>query len=450
MQAFDTPLFRRCAFGVLAAAALFAPPGPGQNPALELVGVEKTEHFQIRFRPGSRAEASVDRVAALVEADLAGILAQLGLKKFPYTIELFLYDDVPELQRVTGIGSGGHSVPLASHVPYDNDQTRVHELVHVVAEKFDERGGEARNLFFAEGLANAVLRFVHGVHVDAVAAFYRQRGELPSLEELHAIPDFYQWLRQRPGFNAYDVAGSYMRYLLDEYGAARVRRYYKGVPAAKAFGRSLSAIEKGWHARLDAVKLRPGLRVLLEERAGGGATAADSNAREAQLGDEILGPASEWRALDRSTPLAADDPGSWERVGGVDALRVSGVKSQGDWSLVRLRDEQLGDAIVRCRAEALADCFGVQIQLGSKCQALVLRGQGTFIYSDVGGVGHDPRTVLGDAAVEIVLRRRGGRASVWVDGALVAEATIESATAPLAVGAVGGAARFTKIAVRRF
>jgi hypothetical protein len=326
----------------------------------------------------------------------------------------------------------------------------VHELVHVVAEKFAETGEEERSLFFAEGLANAVLRFVHGVSVDAVAAFYRQRGELPSLDELHAIPDFYAWLRRRPGFNAYDVAGSYLRYLLDEFGAARVRRYYKGVPAAKAFGKSLAQIEKGWHARLDAVVLRPGLRALLEERAQPGDTAARRNPREAKLGAEVLGPDAEWRALDpAAAPLAPGDPGRWESAGQSAVLEVSGEKSQGDWSVVRLGEHVLGDAIVRCRAEALEGCYGVQIQLGAHCQGMVRRGQGTFLYNEVGGAGHDPRTELGNAPVEIVLRRHNGRASVWVDGLLAAEAPVEAAPAPLAVGCVGGAARFTAIAMRR-
>jgi hypothetical protein len=45
-----------------------------QDASKVLTGVEKTAHFEIRFRPGSRAEASVDRVAALVEGDLKKIL----------------------------------------------------------------------------------------------------------------------------------------------------------------------------------------------------------------------------------------------------------------------------------------------------------------------------------------------------------------------------------------
>src|SRR5262245_11946212 len=408
-----------------------------------LTGTEHTAHFAIHWRPGSRAEASVDRVQSLVEADLARILAEVGLRDFPHTIELWLYDDVAELQRLTGVPSGGHSTTLQSHVPHDNDQTRVHELVHVVAEQFPETGTETRNLFFAEGLANAVLRFVDGVSVDAVAAFHRQRGDLPAMAEMHALKDFYAWLRAHPAVGSYDVAGSWMRYLLDTYGAVRVRRYYKGAPVRDAFGSDLAAIERGWHARLDAVQLRPGTLALLRQRRA--RSAAEANPAEASLGSATLGPAAEWRALGPGA-LVAGEPARWRAGGGGAVLELDGSKSQGDWGVARLLPEGFGDAIARCTARALPGCFGVQLQLGPGCQGMLLRGQGAFLYNEVGGVGHDGSLSLGDQPVQIVLRRQRGRASVWIDGRLVAEADVAGAPAVLGVGCVGGRARFTDIA----
>ncbi|MCA8978155.1 MAG: hypothetical protein KDC98_25735, partial [Planctomycetes bacterium] len=255
-------------------------------------GSVTTPHFDIRFREGSRAEASVDRVASLVEADLALILRELGLDRFEATIRLCLYDDVDELQRVTGVPAAGYSVPLCSHVPHDNDQTRRHELVHVIAERFREKGPEARNLFFAEGLANAVLRFVDDVHVDCVAAFHRQRGDLPAMKELHELADFYGWLQQHPFVGSYDVAGSWMRFLLDAHGAAKVRKYYKGVPAKAAFGKDVAALEEAWHAHLDAVVIRDGTRRLLQRRLGRSPAERDPDAASLAT---ILEPGSAWR-----------------------------------------------------------------------------------------------------------------------------------------------------------
>src|SRR5690348_11065966 len=107
-------------------ALLLAAPGGDDRPAPEavLTGSERTKHFEIRFRPGSRAESSVDRAKVMAERDLERILARLEFGEWRETIRLFLYDDVDELKRVTGVGAGGYSIPLESHLPWDNDQTR--------------------------------------------------------------------------------------------------------------------------------------------------------------------------------------------------------------------------------------------------------------------------------------------------------------------------------------
>jgi hypothetical protein len=421
------------------ALALLCLPLTAQVPAA-LTASEHTAHFEIRWRPGSRAEASVDRIAAAVEGDLKLILGELGITDFKHKITLCLYDDVPELQQLTGVQSGGHSTTLQSHVPHDNDQTRVHELVHVVAEKFSEHGPEPRNLFFAEGLANAVLRFVHGVHVDAVAAFYLQSKRLPAMAEIQGATDFYAWLAQHPGFDGYDVAGSWMRWLLDTFGAAKVRQYYKGVGTQQAFGKDLAALEKGWHEHLAKVQLRPGLRALLEERDHGGNRGATG------LDDTIRLPESAWHAFGPKSTTGSE--GAWEKSGDADALVLSGKKTNGDWCFVSLGDD-VTDGIARCTMEPQAGCFGVQIQFGKRCQAMILRGQGTFVYDDARPVAFDGKTQLGDKPVQIVLRRRGNKASVWIDDRLVVEGDVDGAAAPVGVGCVGGKARFLAIALRQ-
>jgi hypothetical protein len=417
-----------------------------QDATKVLTGVQKTAHFEIRYKPGSRAEASVDRVMVMAEKDRETILAELELAEFKPTIRLFLYDSVEELQQLTRVECGGFSAGLDSHVPHDIDQTRLHELVHVVAASMPSEGGtEKRNMFLVEGLANAIVRFVHGVHVDAVAAFYKKKGKLPSLAELLGAANFYEWLNQHPGFNGYDVGGSFVRHLLDTYGPQKTRKHYGGVPAKQAFGADIPEIEKAWHKKLDAVVLRPGLLALLEDRDD--PAGALKRSPEARLGPAVLGPASEWKSLDRAAVIAGD-PGKWA-PGDPAALLLDGEKSQGDWCVARLTSDPLVDAIVKCRLEAQADCYGVQVQLGPGCQAMALRGQGAFLYKESAGVAHEAAAPLGDKPVEIVLRRRGTRASAWIDGKLVLEGDVEKGPSVLGLGCVGGKAKVTGLVVRR-
>jgi hypothetical protein len=217
------------------------------------------------------------------------------------------------------------------------------------------------------------------------------------------------------------------------------------VSVQDAFGADLASLEKGWHARLDAVHLRPGLLALLTQRAA--VTAAEKNPAEAELTAAVLGPAGEWHPV-APAEMHAGDPGAVRKVGGEAAIELTGEKNEGDWCEARF-GKALGDAMVRCTAAPLAGCYGVKIQIGPKCQALVLRGQGTFLYTEVGGVGHDGTVQLGSKPVQIVLRRRGSRGSVWVDDRLLAEGPVDAEAGLLGVGSVGGAARFTDISVRK-
>ncbi len=216
-----------------------------------LTGEQETEHFKIRYRPSSRAGASVDRVAHEIELEYAEIVRELGIagkvQERP-RFGLFLYDSVAEMNSITGLGgSGGFAAGREVHIPWDNDQTRKHELVHIVVAAMKSTGDEPRNMFFAEGIANAVLEYVHGIPVHAVAAYERKRGSLPELKTLVEHPDFYAFLREHPGFNGYDVGGSFFLYLLETYPPKKVMTYYHGKPIRKALGKSIEKIEKGWH-----------------------------------------------------------------------------------------------------------------------------------------------------------------------------------------------------------
>lgn len=409
-----------------------------------LTGSVKTAHFVIRFRPGSRAEASVDRVMVEAERDRTRILERLEFPQFAETITLYLYDDEKELQKITKTPSAGVSITRTSHIPHDNDQTRRHELVHAIAEFLPEKGPEPRSLFFAEGIANATLEYVHGIHVNSVAAFELRRKNLPSLEEVHKEADFYGWLQNHPGVNGYDIAGSYILYLFETFGVKKSRRYYKGVPASEAFGKSLKEVEAGWHARLSKWVLRPGTEQLLLERAGLPAQFSTFTELGDRLTPEMLGPASAWRALS-SAKAKKSGPGTSQQIPG--GWKLEGPADSGDWTEAILGEETFTEVWVRCRAQADGRCFGVKLTLGLSCQAILLEN-GAFIYTEAGGVAHDPNVRFAGKSVEIVVRRTKERATVWVDSVKVLEAQLPKNAAPVHIGVVQGAATFKEISVR--
>ncbi len=182
--------------------------GVTASPEKTHTGSITTKHFDVLYRPNSRAGASAERTAAMAERELENICTALKIDN-DGRYKLYLYDGVGELLAITKTqGNSGFSSDDAMHIPFDNDQTRFHEMVHVVAHRMPKTGKEPRNMFFVEGLANALLEYVHGNNVHAIAKFAKKNKRLPKLNEMTSQPDFYQWMRGRPKLNAYDVAAS--------------------------------------------------------------------------------------------------------------------------------------------------------------------------------------------------------------------------------------------------
>ncbi|MHC4550297.1 MAG: hypothetical protein ACYTEZ_16120 [Planctomycetota bacterium] len=387
----------------------------------------------------------MDRTAVVAERDLKRICALLDIP-VTGTFKIYLYDGVPELAAITRTtGNAGFSAGDASHIPYDNDQTRFHELVHVVAHRLPKSGAEPRSLFFADGLANALLEFVHGVHVHAVASFYRRRRQLPALEQMTAA-DFYAWLRDHPGFNAYDVAASWIRFLLDAHGIQSVKRYYTGTPAKEAFGVPRAKLETAWHRLLDGYALRPEVETLLRQRHGEAVRFRRYPlAPEERLPPEVRGRPEEWQDL-ADARLRPQDPAEWSREQKV----LRGRRKLPTWSWCELGTRKYSHCAVRAVVVADTGTLGVALRVGETVQALLVLN-GVFHYRRDQSVKWNLAEKLRpQRKIHFVLVRKGGAMEVWLDGFRVLTSRTDKKAAPVAVGVAGGSARFEKVAVRAF
>lgn len=411
-------------------------------------GTYDTKHFTIRYRPASRAGASVERTGAAAERDLERICAALGLK-LEGRYELWLYDDLRELHLLTGTqGNAGFStgapadLPYRSHVPYDADQTRFHEMVHLVAA--DRVAFKTPSMFFNEGLANALLEHVEGVHVHAIAKWYRTRDKLPPIAKMTGAADFYAFLRAHPGLDTYDIAASWFRFLIDTHGVEKTKKYYGGAPPKAAFGVDEPAIEKAWHAALDAYVIRPEVETLLRQR--NGEDAAFTRVVPAELPDDLLGKPQDWVSL-LDAKLRPAVPADWKRTkDGISATWTPGTP--GDWSVCELGDELLGDCIVRAKAR-VSGAAGLQLRLGKANQLMLVNG--TFVYRDGAPVAHAPWPSMSPSRkeVDLVLVRRGTELLVYVDGAKVLGLDAAAGACLPGLAVVGGAATFTDVRYRK-
>ena len=412
---------------LLASLVVLLAPGLA-DPLKTHTGALKTAHFEVRYRPGSRAAAAAPRTAAKAERDLADLCRALAIEN-DGSYRLFLYDDVGELGAITGAkGAGGFASGRDVHIPYDNDQTRKHEIAHVVTVRLPKTGDESRNMAFPDGIANSLLVYVHGVHVHAVAKFYRSKKKLPPIREMVTVADFYGWMRARPGFNGYDVMASWFRFLLDSYGVEEVKRYYTGTPAQDAFGKGLPALEKAWHAALDRYAVLPEVEALLRRRAGEDVTfdiyPLDPFGR---LPQKLRGKEKDWKSL-KAKPLRS---------------------TTADWVWQDLGRKKYKRAVLEAVLKPTAGAAGVAIRFGDRCEALVVQ-PGVFLFAQHKALASSGDSRLGQRTeVHVALVRRGSEIEIWVDGFKVLTGRAGSGDALPGVGVAGGSLEVARIRVRK-
>jgi hypothetical protein len=134
-----------------------------------------------------------------------------------------------------------------------------HEVVHVVA------GNTASGPFRVGGQLGGYLPDPSLIEGVAVAVAWGERDGLTphqwarAMVELELMPPLddvfgLSFLGQPPS-NAYTIAGSFIRFVLDEHGATVVRDAYREGDIAAAASVPLDELERGWRAHLDGVDL---------------------------------------------------------------------------------------------------------------------------------------------------------------------------------------------------
>ena len=165
-----------------------------------------------------------------------------------------------------------------------------HELVHALAAELAEgplyvsaEYGILVNMGLVEGLAEALSLGRGGeLDLDAYARAMRDLRILPDVRAIVGPTGF--WTEAGP--RAYAAAGSFVRFLLDTYGAEALKRAYAHADFEAAYHQSLDALVAAWQAHLDTIRLTPREMRIAEDQLRERSMFARTCAREiAQLKD---------------------------------------------------------------------------------------------------------------------------------------------------------------------
>jgi len=226
-----------------------------------LEGHIRTAHFDLYYDPTRVNAAAAADLAARHEAQYAWVRRQLDLspKEEDVRIQSYLYPN-PDLKgRLTGARTSSVSPVWLSipqvHMLRDRvTQSLGHELAHVVSRPY---GLPGVNASWAPGLVEGwAVALEPPSAAPSPDDLVRTAAQSDTTTTLAAEADAIAGRLSPWGFwtgrgaVSYATMGSFVRYLLDRYGAARLKRVYGWANFESVYGRSLETLAAGWAAHI--------------------------------------------------------------------------------------------------------------------------------------------------------------------------------------------------------
>jgi len=269
------------AVGALAGAAVlhgfagalgYAPDAEDLEAVLD--GRIETEHFVIHYAHTRDIDADIAMIAEDHEFRYHEVVAQLGVAP-PGKLRSFLFADSEQKARWFGARGVEMAKPwrreiYLEHRAFPHGSLR-HEIAHAVASAFGDpvfgiaaRHGVFINPGLIEGLAVAIDwpgSYEQPTPHEAVRAMM-DLGVEPSIGQLLSL-QFFSVSSAR----GYTTAGSFLRFLLDRYGADKLRALYRsGGDFEAAYGVGLAGLEAAWRQVIATIVLPPGTSEAQRER----------------------------------------------------------------------------------------------------------------------------------------------------------------------------------------
>ena len=238
-----------------------------------LGGRIETPHFVIHYSDTPEIREVIGLVAADHEFRYAQVTAQLGVQS-AHKIRSFYFASRDQKERLMGARDVEMAKPwrreiYLEHRGFPHSSLR-HEIAHAVAAEFgtwpfDVAAGRVLPLpgrwglpllaspGLIEGLAVAVDwpgRYDRMTPHESVRAL-QEMGKRPSIAQLQSLQFF-----SVSSAIGYTTAGSFLKFLLDTYGARPLRAVYQSAgDFDTAYGKPLAVLEREWLAMTSAITL---------------------------------------------------------------------------------------------------------------------------------------------------------------------------------------------------
>ncbi len=223
-----------------------------------LGGRGETTHAELFF-PAEKPEEQVDRLRRDVEFRWEQVAEFLGGAPSA-KVRIYVFRSAEEKEQLVGASGTQFTKGLSVYLndaPFPNPVLQ-HELVHALACRFGKGPFGVTVRFWVvpvmgvvEGVAEAPQQARSDLTLHEWAAGMRREKLMPDIRELLRPEGFYLSAPDR----AYTAAGSFIRWLRDSYGAAKLQALLAHADFQAVYGQSLGALATPWEQMLDALQL---------------------------------------------------------------------------------------------------------------------------------------------------------------------------------------------------
>ncbi len=210
----------------------------------ELGGRLKTRHFEICYDK-SISKPRIELIGLLTEYFYENVETALQVRNNE-TITVFIFKDQGQKKKLMGSANADVAKPWLKQIYIEAgnyNSTLKHEIVHVLAGGFGKTPFKiASNLnpALTEGVASAI-DYCSGNYTNHYLAFLAlENGYSIPLTKLFSGLSFFGQVSTL----SYIYAGSFCKYLIDEFGIEKFKEFYSGTDFEISFGRSLTNVEK--------------------------------------------------------------------------------------------------------------------------------------------------------------------------------------------------------------
>ncbi|MDZ7763376.1 MAG: hypothetical protein U5K00_02965 [Melioribacteraceae bacterium] len=213
----------------------------------------ETEHFEIFF--DKTIGYNINSLKRLHEFYYKIIYDQLELKN-EYKIKSYIFINRRQKKELFGSENADVAKPWLRQIYLNGEnfqKTLKHELVHILAGEFGNAPFKVAgyiNPSLIEGVAMAIENDYAGYNIDYLVKLAEQHGYQISISELFEGLNFFT----NTSSASYLFSGSFVKYLIENYGIDKVKMFYKSGNFSQIFNKPIDHYEnefKNYIGKLD-------------------------------------------------------------------------------------------------------------------------------------------------------------------------------------------------------